>query len=81
MLRRSDYFLCFSLGQLDHITQAYIRFFNEHRPYHGLGNRTLPAATTGPPEELASDPAPKIGRIRCERFLGGLLCHSYRNAA
>jgi hypothetical protein len=51
------------------------------RHRHGLGNRTVPAAATGPPEELASEPTPKIGRIRCQRFLGGLLRHYYRDAA
>ena len=76
-----DHFLCFSLGHLDHIGQEYVRFFNEHRPHQGLGNRTLPAAATGPPEELAFNPAPETGRIRCQRFLGGLLRHYYCDAA
>ena len=76
-----DYFLCFSLGHLDHITQEFVHFHNSFRPHQGLGNWTVPAAATGPPEELASDPAPKIGHIRCRRFLGGLLRHYYRDAA
>ena len=76
-----NYFLCFSLGHLDHIGQSYVRFFNEYRPHQGLGNRTLPAAATGPPEESSSNPAPEIGLIRCQRFLGGLLRHYYRAAA
>ena len=74
-----NYFLCFSLGHLDHIGKSYVRFFNEHRPHQGLGNLTVPAAATGPPEELESEP--EVGRIRCERFLGGLLRHYYRAAA
>ena len=76
-----NHFLCFSLGHLDHIGQGYVRFFNQHRPHQGLDNRTLPAAATGPPEELPSDPAPEIGRICCRRFLGELLRHYYRAAA
>ncbi len=76
-----DYFLCFSLGRLNHIGQSYTRFFNEHRPHQGLGNRTLPAAATGPPEELVSNPAPEIGRVRCQRFPSGLLRHYYHDAA
>ena len=76
-----DYFLCFSLGHLDYIPQENVRLFNEYRPHQGLGNRTLPAAATGLPEELSSNPAPWIGRIRCQRFLGGLLRHYYRAAA
>lgn len=76
-----DYFLCFSLGHLNHIAQEYVRFFNVHRPHQGLGNRTIPAAAAGPPQELGTDPPPNIGRIRCRRFLGGLLRHYYRAAA
>jgi hypothetical protein len=30
---------------------------------------------------LLSNPAPEIGRIRCQRFLGDLLRHHYRDAA
>ena len=76
-----DYFLCFSLSHLDHVNQSYARFYNTWRPRQGLGNRTLPAATAGPPEELVADPVPALGRVRCERFLGGLLRHYYRDAA
>ncbi|MHC4698759.1 MAG: integrase core domain-containing protein, partial [Planctomycetota bacterium] len=76
-----NYFLCFSLGHLNHISQSYTRFFNEHRPHQGLGNRTVPAAAAGLPEGLPSDQAPEIGSIRCQRFLGGLLRHYYRVAA
>jgi hypothetical protein len=76
-----DYFLCFSLRHLDHIGQSYVRFFNEHRPHQGFGNRTLLAAATGLPEELVSESAPEIGRIRCQLFLGGLLRHHYCVAA
>ena len=74
-----DYFLCFGLSHLNHIGQSYVRFFNGHRPHQGLGNLTVPAAAAGPPEEFES--APEVGRIRCERFLGGLLRHYYRVAA
>jgi len=76
-----DYFLCFGLSHLNHIGQSYVRFFNEHRPHQGLGNRTVPAAATGPPEVLESEFASEIGPIRCQRFLGGLLRHYYRVAA
>ncbi len=76
-----DHFLCFSLGHLNHIGQEYVRFFNEHRPHQGLGNRTLPAARAGPPEECPIDDAPEIDCVRCRRFLGGLLRHYYHAAA
>jgi putative transposase len=76
-----DYFLCFSLSHLDHINQSYVGFYNSFRPHQGLGNRTLPAAAAGPPEDLAIDHAPQLGHVRCQRFLGGLLRHYYRGAA
>ncbi len=76
-----DYFTCFSLQHLDYIVRQFVAFFNEHRPHQGLGNRTLPAAAAGPPEDLAIDHAPQLGRVRCQRFLGGLLRHYYRAAA
>ncbi|MHC4697859.1 MAG: integrase core domain-containing protein [Planctomycetota bacterium] len=76
-----NYFLCFSLGHLNHISRSYTRFFNEHRPHQGLDNRTVPAAATGPPEESVSESSPEIGPIRCQRFLGGLLRHYYSVAA
>jgi hypothetical protein len=30
---------------------------------------------------LAIDHLPQLGRVLCQRFLGGLLRHYYRNAA
>ncbi len=75
-----DYFLCFSLSHLNHIGQEYVRFFNEHSPHQGLGNRTLPAARAGPPEEPALVDNPVINRVHCRRFLGGLL-RQYHGAA
>ena len=71
-----------AIGQeLDHICKSYVRFHNEHRPHQGLGNRTVPAAATGPPEELPSEVVPDVGTIRCRPVLGGLLRHYYRDAA
>jgi putative transposase len=76
-----DYFLCFSLQHLDYIAQQFVRFHNNFRPHQGLGNRTVPAAAAGPPEDLAIDHEPQLGLVRCRRFLGGLLRHYYREAA
>lgn len=76
-----NHFLCFSLGHLDHIIQSYVRYFNEHRPHQGLGNRTIPIEVTGPPKKCVSRSGPKTGAVRCERFLGGLLRHYYCAAA
>jgi putative transposase len=76
-----NYFLCFSLGHLNHIGQTFVDYFNHLRPHQGLGNLTIPAAAAGPPQEVEFDPAASIGSIRCRHFLGGLLRHYYRAAA
>jgi len=76
-----NHFMCFGLGHLDYIVQAFVRFHNEFRPHRGLGNRTIPEAATGPPTPMPAIREPKIGRIRCRRFLGGLLKHYERDAA
>ncbi len=73
-----NHFLCFGLTHLDHITQEYVLFYNRYRPHQGIGNRTLIYARerTKPPADKA-----EVGRIRCQRFLGGLLRHYCRDAA
>lgn len=76
-----DHFACSSLGHLDHIAQAFVRFHNEYRPHQGLGNRTIAETACGPPTETPTSAAPKPHLIRCERFLGGLLRHYSREAA
>ena len=76
-----NHFLCFSLGLLDHIGREYVRFFNQHRPHQGLANRTIPVAAIGSPPALTADAVPEPRSIRCQRFLGGLLRHYYRDAA
>jgi len=76
-----NHFLCFSLGHLDHIGGAYVRYFNEHRPHQGLDNQTIPAAANGPHSQPLLQEVPSPQSIRCQRFLGGLLRHYYRAAA
>ena len=46
---------------------------NSRAAPQGLGNRTLPAAAAGPPAEFVLDSARWPGRVRCQRFLVGLL--------
>ena len=75
-----NHFMCFSLGHLDHIRQTYVGYFNTHRPHQGFGNRTVAQAATGPPGETQATATLDLGRIRCQRFLDGLLRHYYRAA-
>jgi putative transposase len=70
-------FFCFSLRQLDHIVQTYVDYHNKYRPHQALGNR---------PVDSSEDPPPEVAEvegesIRCQRWLGGLLNHYYRQAA
>jgi putative transposase len=71
-----NFFLCFSLRQLDHIVQAYACYHNEHRSHQALGNRPLGVSEDPPP--VAETEA---ATIRRRRWLGGLLSHYYREAA
>jgi len=74
-----NHFLCFSLRHLDHIAGTWVRFYNSVRPHQSLGNHTLPAAHSGAPPP--GSPGLDVGPIRCQKFLGGLLRHYYRDAA
>ena len=73
-----NHFLCFGLRHLDHIAQQYIFFYNRYRPHQGVSNRTL--ILTPDHRQLPADEA-EHRRIRCQRFLGGLLRHYYHAAA
>jgi len=68
-------FLCFSREHLDFIAQSYVDFYNRHRPDQGKDNRTLTFIDQPP---LNTD-AP-LGKIKCQRALGGVLKHYYRAA-
>ena len=68
-----NYFVCFSLGHLDHIAQVFLRFYNRDRPHHGIGNRPLGSQPHG-------HKAPEHGAIICLESLGGLL-KTYQRAA
>ena len=74
-----NYFFCFSLKHMDHLVQSYARFYNELRPHQSKGNRVLKFK-----KEKLRFPEPTdrpLGKIRCKRFLGGVLKHYYPQAA
>jgi len=73
-----NHFFYSSLGHLEHILAQFARFYNTYRPHQSLGNRTLPEAAADQPETVHLK---RVGRVRCRRFLGGLLRHYYRAAA
>jgi len=70
-----DYFVCFSLGHMEHISQEYTRFYNHHRPHQGVGNRPLNTDAS-----IGTEPA-SVRPIHCHMYLGGLLKTYYRQAA
>ena len=72
-----NHFFCFSLRQLDHIVQTYGHYHNKFRPHQGLGN-SPPGARVDPRRQ---DVEIIAGSVRCQRWLGGLLKHYYRQAA
>ncbi len=72
-----NHFFCFDLRQLDHIVQTYARYYNEYRPHQGLGNKPLDTRKDLPLQTTKAKP----GSIQCQRWLGGLLKHYYREAA
>ncbi len=68
-----NHLLCFSLGQLDHVTVEYARYHNDLRPNQGLANV--------PPGDVNKNPPQPNGAIHRNRILGGLLNHYERKAA
>jgi len=71
-----DKFSPIGLKHLDYLVSEYVEYFNRERPHQGIGNVPIGG---DPPPEL---PDLKIGEaVHCDRRLGGVLKHYYRNAA
>ena len=83
-----NHIFCFSLWQLDYVTQTYCSYFNNHRPHQGLGN-LIPSSqpTSGQPPAAQTDPPPPLDTeinlklVKRKSWLGGLLRHYERKAA
>ncbi len=72
------------LGQrhLDYLLSEYRAYYHRLRPHQGRDNIPLDSTPQQrrkkrPPDE----PDPKLGEIRCQKKLGGLIKHYYREAA
>jgi putative transposase len=76
-----NYFLCFSLGRLDHIGQELRPVLQHTSPTSGARESDATCCTGGPLEGPAIDDAPEPGSVRWRPFLGGLLRHYHRPAA
>lgn len=68
-----NYFMCFSLDQLDYITKTWARYYNTLRPHRGIGMKN---------ELLDENFRPQFeGAVRCKQQLGGIIKSYYREAA
>lgn len=68
-----DYFVCFSLDQLNRIVSKWRRHFLDHRPHQGKGIGNKPLDKSFVPKET--------GPVRCASSLAGLLKGYYRDSA
>ena len=68
-----NFFVIFSLAQLDHIMTTWLRHYHTERPHRGIGigNRVL-----DPDFKPRTD-----GAVCCHRQLGGIITSYYREAA
>ena len=60
-----------SEGHLRTTLSTFVKYYRHRRNHQGIGNKLIE-----PPESL-----PKMGRIRCQNQLGGMLNYYYREAA
>ena len=76
-----DHFIVFGQEHFDHIVSEYVDYYHDCRPHQGIENVLLPRSR-GKPDEEESEAIPlDLAKIMCDRRLGGLLKHYYRDAA
>jgi putative transposase len=68
-----NFFLCFSLSQLDYICRSWLRHYHVSRPHQGnsIGNNVLDV----------NFKSVRDGPIKCQEDLGGIIKPYYREAA
>lgn len=68
-----NFFMCFSLGQLNRISSTWVTYYNTLRPHRGVGMKN---------EVLDETFRPQFhGAVRCTQQLGGIIKSYYREAA
>jgi putative transposase len=75
-----DHFFIFGERHLNHLCAVFADYYHQRRPHQGKANELLiaqPARKTKPP----ADAVISLSEVRCQRKLGGLLKHYYRQAA
>ena len=76
-----DHFICFGREHFDYIVSEFVAYYHERRPHQGIGNLLLPKPGEAPPDEWPDVLPLDLSQINCEKRLGGLLRHYYREAA
>ncbi|MCC7086494.1 MAG: transposase [Pirellulales bacterium] len=80
-----DHFICFGEKHFDYFVSEFVAYYHELRPHQGVGNVLLPRPRGASAEVADSDdctpPLRDLADVKCERRLGGLLKHFYRQAA
>ena len=68
-----NYFMCFSLGQLDYIKTTWVAYYNTRRPHRGIDMNNAVLDETFRPQTH--------GVVRCKSQLGGIIKSYHREAA
>jgi putative transposase len=80
-----NHFIVFGKEHFDHIVSEYVAYYLDRRPHQGLGNVLVPrrhnelAEATGDAGDVGAPLS--LADVKCERRLGELLKHFYRQAA
>jgi len=75
-----DHFIICGQQHFDYIVRKYTNYYHECRPHQGIGNVLLPKPRGELDKDEAETLSRKLDKIKCERRLGGLLKHYYRDA-
>ena len=65
-----NHFIVFGERHLDHLVGEFVAYYHTARPHQGIGNAT----------PIQSRDGPRVGPVRCESRLGGVLKRYYRAA-
>ena len=74
-----NHLVLFGLNSLRRVVRRYKDFFNQRRPHQGIGNR-VPTAIDNELTARTMRGDKRLGAVRCDEYLGGLL-KSYRRVA
>ena len=76
-----DHFIVFGERHLNHLVAVFIDYYHRLRPHQGKENDLLVTKKLRRRKHYAPPTGIPLSEIQCEKRLGGLLKHYYRNAA